>query len=105
MAVRWEQWVEHSLVALSNGDLTKLGSILAEWGPAESEPYLRRCLERQVVDRAILGWCGVELPWLTDKPAATRVQRIGEFCGGSCLEECRAYFGDGLAQACRTCPN
>lgn len=32
-------------------------------------------------------------------------QTIGEFCGGSCLEDCTRYFGDGLAQACRTCPN
>lgn len=42
---------------------------------------------------------------MSDKPKAKRGQRIGEFCGGSCLKECTQYFGDGLAAACRTCPN
>lgn len=42
---------------------------------------------------------------MSDKPKAKRAQRIGEFCGGSCLKECMQYFGDGLAAACRTCPN
>lgn len=101
----WGEWVERSLVTLSGGDVTKLRVICAEWGPAESDPYLRRCLEREAVDRAILGFCGVQLPWMTDAPQAKRAQGIGEFCGKSCLAECTQYFGDGLAQACRTCPN
>ncbi len=40
-------------------------------------------------------------------PAAhgARAQGIGEFCGGSCIQECTTTFGDGLPIACRTCPN
>lgn len=42
---------------------------------------------------------------MSDKPKAKRAQGIGEFCGKSCLAKCTQYFGDGLAQVCRTCPN
>ena len=38
-------------------------------------------------------------------PRAKTNQTIGQFCGGSCVTDCTRYFGDGLAHACRTCPN
>jgi len=52
----------------------------------------------------------VTLPWLgetsaTGAKSATRNQTIGQFCGSSCIKECTAVFGDGIANACRTCPD
>ena len=62
------------------------------------------------MERAVLGFCGVTLPWLgetsaTGAKSATRNQTIGQFCGSSCIKECTAVFGDGIANACRTCPD
>jgi hypothetical protein len=61
------------------------------------------------MERVVLGFCGVTLPWLEDVKRDTlhvkRNQTIGQFCGGSCIQECTAVFGDGLANACRTCPD
>ena len=42
---------------------------------------------------------------MSGRQPARREQVIGEFCGGTCVEDCAAYFGDGLSQVCRTCPN
>jgi hypothetical protein len=61
------------------------------------------------MERAVLSFCGVTLPWLfAESPKVAshaKQQAIGQFCGGSCVTECTAIFGDGLAHACRTCPN
>lgn len=61
------------------------------------------------MERAVLSFCGVSLPWLSAESATAtdraKQQSIGQFCGGSCVAECTTVFGDGLAQACRTCPN
>ena len=42
---------------------------------------------------------------MTEEPAEKTDQKIGQFCGGSCIDDCAKVFGDGLATACRTCPN
>lgn len=61
------------------------------------------------MERAVLSFCGVTLPWLSAETAKAadqkKQQTIGQFCGGSCIKECAVVFGDGLANACRTCPN
>jgi hypothetical protein len=31
--------------------------------------------------------------------------KIGMFCKGKDITECRKYFGTGLARVCATCPN
>jgi hypothetical protein len=32
-------------------------------------------------------------------------QGIGDYCHGEEVDKCRAMFGEGLEQICRTCPN
>lgn len=36
--------------------------------------------------------------------AEKKTQAIGEYCQGRDVGECTAYFGEGLAQACSSCP-
>ena len=68
----------------------------------DSAPYIRRQVERQAVDRAILGYFGIKL---FQDEKVERNQAIGEACKNKDLAECRLVFGDGLNQACKTCPD
>jgi hypothetical protein len=91
--------------------------LLAHVTVAESEPFLQRQAERRAVDLALLGFLGVKLPWQAlpagagtdgrrkELPMAKEDVKIGGFCGGACVKECGATFGEALWQACRTCPN
>lgn len=37
--------------------------------------------------------------------AGRREQKLGEYCQGKDVEECRAAFGESLPLICSTCPN
>lgn len=78
----------------------------------ESRPYIERCWERRLAERAILGFCGVELPWVKATQekaghASLRCQGIGEACGGVFIKQCTIDLIDeaALRMACRTCPD
>ena len=57
--------------------------------------------------RAVLAFLGVEDEGRQKKGRGTkRNQAVGEYCGGKDLDECKAYFGDGvLPRICETCPD
>ena len=76
---------------------------------AEVEPYLQRRTEHREYERAVLGWCGVQLPWLLPtsplaKPAIPQDQGLGQACQQQMVPLCRDFFGDQLPVLCRTCP-
>jgi len=89
-------------VLLTCGDITKLPWILGNVIVQDSAPYIRRQVERQSVDRAILGYFGIKL---FQDEKVERNQAIGEACKNKDLTECRLVFGDGLNQVCKTCPD
>ncbi|MGH7260866.1 MAG: hypothetical protein ACREI9_09315 [Nitrospiraceae bacterium] len=83
--------------------MTKVRGVL-EWTPSESKLYLERMAERRSVDRALLAFMGVTPP--TVEEPKRRDGKVGGFCGGTCVQACQTLFGiDGLAMACRTCPD
>ena len=87
---------------LTCGDITKLPWILGNVIVQDSAPYIRRQVERQSVDRAILGYFGIKL---FQDEKIDRNQAIGEACKNKDFPECQLVFGDGLNQACKTCPD
>jgi hypothetical protein len=85
--------------------MTRLPYLLAHVTPRHAEPYLLRQVERRKFERSVMAFIGVKLD--PDGPEALPMKRdqgIGEFCGGSCIQECTAQFGKALRLACRTCP-
>ncbi len=100
-------------MALTDGDITKRPYILACVTRDDAEPYLTRLAERRAVDRALLGFLGVELPWEREETVKARRELpmrkedvvIGGFCGKTCIPECTQAFGEALWLACRTCPD
>lgn len=57
-----------------------------------------------MMEAAVTAFIGVKRKAPTISTTA-REQAIGEFCGGSCLDDCTQLYGDGLWLACRHCPN
>jgi hypothetical protein len=102
----YREWIEDCLVLLSDGDVTKLRSLLVEWGPDECVGAIRRRTEHREAERAILGFCGIQLPWLSRETAELAPQGIGQACGQhpEMLKLCGAFYGDQLAVGCRRCP-
>ena len=104
--------MEDALVGLSNGDITKVEWIEQHVTVEAAKPYLQRMQERRAVDLAILGLCGVQLPWLNShghvKKALPMVREdvvIGGYCHGRGVSDCTKQFGAALWLACRTCPD
>jgi len=52
---------------------------------------------------AVLAFLGVKGN-VGNQKTATKDQGIGEYCRNKDLKECRKYFGAGLAQVCKRCP-
>jgi hypothetical protein len=58
--------------------------------------------------KAVLAFLGVEDIGSSGsgKQGTQRGQKLGEYCKGSDIEECKGYFGDGvLPRICETCPD
>ena len=87
---------------LSDGDITKLPWILGNVTPNQSEPYLKRQVERRAVEKSILSYFGIKL---FQDEKIERNQKIGEHCRNKDIPECQALFGAALNQVCRTCPD
>ena len=80
--------------------------IACGYGPQEAGPYVKRQAERRLVDRRILGYLGITLPWERTAPAASAVpqeQAVGSACQGTLLSRCLPIYGDKIPSACRTC--
>lgn len=92
--------------------MTRLPYLLGSCTPRQSISFLDRMAEKRSVDLGILGWFGIQLSHMQggEKPQKmevyTRNQGVGEFCGGSCIKECTAHFGESvLPLVCKTCPD
>lgn len=77
-----------------------------------AKPFMQRMMEKRAVDLALLGFCGVQLPWLNShgkvKKALPMMQAdvtIGGYCHGDGIADCTRQFGVALWLCCRTCPD
>lgn len=88
--------------------MTKAAWYLAHATPSDSEPFMQRQIERRLTDQAILRVLGFSLPWWGDTDATgsrlPQDQELGEACQGRLINQCRGFFEDSLAIACRSCP-
>jgi hypothetical protein len=57
---------------------------------------------REILFReAVLGFLGANKKETTSKVSS---QRLGHYCKGKDIIECRSYFGEELINICATCP-
>jgi hypothetical protein len=80
--------------------------IACGYGPQEATPYVKRQAERRLVDRGILGYLGITLPW--ERPpkelsVIPQEQAVGAACQGTLLSQCLPIYGEKIPVACRTC--
>ena len=90
------------MVLLAGGDITKRDDIL--WGYTIDDilPYVDYRRRDVRFREAILTFLGAG----DEKEPQRRDQAPGEYCGGADIDECTAYFGEGvLTRVCETCPN
>ena len=88
---------------LTKGDITKRDDILWGYTIDECKPYLDHCIREVRFQEAVLAFLDVG----EDKQEPQRRdQTLGEYCKGTDVAECKAYFGEGvLRRVCETCPN
>lgn len=102
-------WIEDVCVTLSRGDITKRDAILWGYTLAECGPYLRACIRDITFREAVLAFLGVKddrHAGKEDTEHRVPTGKIGEYCKGKDVDECRTYWGkEVMARICATCPN
>ena len=103
---------ERLIYRLSNGDVSKRESILYQLEANVAFRWLRLQEEerREKINQELMKmeflarllgskW---KAPYLNERLDSQG--KIGGYCGGKDVEECRKIFGDRLAEICATCP-
>lgn len=80
------------------------------WGctPAGAKPWVSYRKREIVFRESVIGLCrgfGVRFDLDPARKDPKRRQKVGEYCGGRDLEECRRMFGKVLEEVCATCPD
>lgn len=71
--------------------------------PDECKPYLK-FWERQILFReVVIGFIGGGQIEKENKGKNIK-NKIGHYCNGKDVVECKSYFGDELVNICMTCP-
>ena len=87
---------------LSDGDITKRDTILWQYTLDECKPYIKYKMRNVLLREAILAYLGVKDP---NSKKKKKDMKIGEYCKGEFIDDCKKEFGKGLWLVCKNCPD